>query len=355
MKFKRYHILPLFLLIQIVFWQAMAFSPDWIEHYYSQIWYAPISLFWRKFLGKISFSVGDVLYAMVILRLLYWFWSIRKTWKTKRRESLWKLVGFVSVFYFLFHLNWAGNYYRMPLFDRMNIHREYTDTNLLRFTRRLIAKTNEIQLKITHNPNQKVIYPHTQKETFLLNLNGYTHLAEQYSFLKYEAPSIKPSMFSVPLSYMGFAGYLNPFTGEAQVNDLLPMYSFPATAAHEMAHQIGYACESECNFIGFLASIKNEDEYIQYSGYAFALRYCLHQWEIRNPVLLKQLKKTIHLGVLKNYKESQVFWEQYETFIESGFKIFYDQFLKLNHQDDGLDSYSKFVNLMVNYYENKNF
>ena len=43
----------------------------------------------------------------------------------------------------------------------------------------------------------------------------------------------------------------------------------------------------------------------------------------------------------------------YETFIESGFKIFYDNFLKFNRQKDGLESYSKFVNLMVNYYQDK--
>jgi hypothetical protein len=28
--------------------------------------------------------------------------------------------------------------------------------------------------------------------------------------------------------------------------------------------------ETECNFIGFLASIKNDDLYIQYSGYSYA-------------------------------------------------------------------------------------
>jgi hypothetical protein len=34
------------------------------------------------------------------------------------------------------------------------------------------------------------------------------------------------------------------------------------TANHEMAHQMGYASESECNFIGFLASVKLDN--IQY-------------------------------------------------------------------------------------------
>ena len=154
---------------------------------------------------------------------------------------------------------------------------------------------------------------------------------------------------------MGFGGYLNPFTNEAQVNSLGPMYNFPTTTCHEMAHQLGYASESECNFIGFLASVNNDNLYFQYSGYAFALRYCLHNWEIRNPKVLKQLLKTIHPGILKNYQESENFWKQYETFIETGFKIFYDTYLKLNQQKDGLESYSKFVNLMVNYYKNQPF
>ena len=118
-----------------------------------------------------------------------------------------------------------------------------------------------------------------------------------------------------------------------------------------MAHQLGYASESEANFIGYLASIKNDDLYYQYSGYSFALKYCLRNWKIRDEKILNELLPTIHPGILKNYEDSQKFWEQYETFVETGFKIFYDHFLKLNQQKDGLDSYSKFVDLMVNYYK----
>jgi hypothetical protein len=43
---------------------------------------------------------------------------------------------------------------------------------------------------------------------------------------------------SLPLTYMGFSGYLNPFTNEAQVNYLGPcILSQPQLA--EMAHQLG--------------------------------------------------------------------------------------------------------------------
>jgi hypothetical protein len=152
---------------------------------------------------------------------------------------------------------------------------------------------------------------------------------------------------------MGFGGYLNPFTNEAQVNSLGPLYSFPMTANHEMAHQIGFASESECNFIGFLASIKNEDAYIQYSGYSLALRYCLRNWQARDEKKVALFLKTIHPGILANFKESEIFWKQYDTFIDKGFHIFYDNFLKMNQQKDGMEGYSKYVDLMVNYFKNK--
>ena len=153
---------------------------------------------------------------------------------------------------------------------------------------------------------------------------------------------------------MGFGGYLNPFTNEAQVNSLMPIYNLPMTSNHEMAHQMGFGSESECNFIGFLASIKNDDLYFKYSGYSSALKYCLSNWEARNPEILKKFLKKVNVGILKNYEESEIFWDEYETPIETFFKFVYDNFLKMNQQKDGLESYSKYVNLMVNYYKNKN-
>ena len=258
-------------------------------------------------------------------------------------------------FLFFFHLLWATNYYRQPLFEKMNIKREYSNEDLYSFTEKLIAKTNEIQFAITHNKNLKVSNPYSQDSIFRMTQNGYDNLAKEYSFFKYEIPSRKKSLFSLPLTYMGFGGYLNPFTNESQVNYKLPMYSFPNVICHEMAHQIGFASESECNFIGFMACIKNEDLYFKYAAYSNALRYCLQNVILKDEEKFKAFKPTINLGIIENFKESEIFWEQYDTFIDKGFHVFYDQFLKANQQKDGIDSYSKFVDLLINYYKEKNY
>lgn len=350
---KRKYILPLFLLVQIIFYKILPFIPDFVEGFYSNNLYIRISHFSRSVLGRFPFSVGDCIYAILILSIISWFWKIRKTWKTDWKDLLLKITGKISVFYFFFHLLWAFNYYREPLFQKMDIKREYTDAELLVFTKKLIAKTNEIQLKITKNDSAKIVLPYYQKEVFTMNVNGYNNLSKEHPYFKYEILSIKPSLFSVPLTYMGFGGYLNPFTNEAQVNDLLPMYNFPLTSAHEMAHQIGFASESECNFIGVLACVNNDNLYFQYSGYSFALRYCLSIWKFKNEKLFDQLKKQVNVGILKNYQESQDFWKKYDTFIDEGFHFLYDSFLKTNNQKDGMESYSKFIDLMVNYYKTR--
>ncbi|PRZ27897.1 DUF3810 domain-containing protein [Flavobacterium granuli] len=360
---KRIHILPLFLLIQIIVLQFIPYFPKAVESLYSNGLYPYIALFSRSILGKIPFSVGDCIYFILIILGIKWFWKKRKSWTRGKTEqsvskSLWQnnllhILSFLSVFYFLFHTLWALNYYRQPLFEKMQIQREYTDTDLLVFTKKLIAKTNAIQKQITKNDSLKVTFPYSQQQTFTMNLNGYKNLSESYPFFKYSQLSVKKSLFSLPLTYMGFGGYLNPFTNEAQVNYLGPMYRFPMTANHEMAHQMGFANESECNFIGFLASIKNDNPYIKYSGYSIALQYCLGNWQARDEKILNELLKTVHPGILKNYQESEDFWKQYESPIETAFHVFYDNFLKANQQKDGMESYSKFVNLMVNYYKER--
>ena len=269
---KRKYILPLFLVIQIIFIKTLAFFPEVVERFYSNGLFLFISRTERFLFGSIPFSIGDVLYAILIVYLLISIWKTRKTWRNQWKDNLLNILSGFSIFYFLFHLLWATNYYRIPLFEKMNIQREYTDEDLYAFTEKLIIKTNEIQVAITKNKNQKVTNPYSQDSIFKMTQNGYDNLAKKHSFFKYEIPSQKKSLLSLPLTYMGFGGYLNPFTNEAQVNAKIPMYGFPNVICHEMAHQIGFGSESECNFIGFLACIKNDDLYFQYSAYTAALR-----------------------------------------------------------------------------------
>jgi hypothetical protein len=349
---KKY-LLPLFLVLQVLLVRIASFFPSAVEAWYSNGFYPHWSTFERTLTGWLPFSLGDVLYGLCAVLSLRWIWRHRKGLKGAWKDRLLVICSACSVLYFCFHLSWALNYYRIPLREKLGLKKDFTEAQLVRTVRKLIDATNSVQLGLTHDPGRKVVFPYTRSQVFRGNVSGYRRLSETDAALRYDPPSVKASLISLPLTYMGFSGYLNPFTGEAQVNGRIPMYQMPMTSAHEMAHQLGFASESEANFIGFEATISHDDPYYRYSGYAFALRYCLSALEALGEGKSKPFLKDINPGILENYRDSRKFWDSYQTFVESGFKVFYDRFLKMNSQRDGMEGYSRFVNLLVNYYDEK--
>lgn len=351
---KKKIILSILLPVQILIVNILAFFPEVVEKYYSNGIFPYISRTSRQLFSLFGISLGDIIYGIVLFLILRWVWKRRITWRTQYKSNLLSITAFLSVFYFLFNFLWALNYHRVPLNEKMGFEKKYTMQELIAFTHKVIAKANEAQLKITNNSSVMVISPYTVREIYDKSADGYASLEKQHPYFKYEHECIKSSLISTPLSYMGFGGYLNPFTNEAQVNRLLPKYNLPTTSCHEMSHQIGYASESEANFIGYMASIKNNDLYFQYSGYTMALKYCLRNIEKLEEGRSRSFLPLINKGILLNFEESEQFNKKYDSFIETFFEYFYDNFLKLNKQKDGLEGYSKFVGLLINYYKDKN-
>lgn len=350
---QKKHILPLLLLLQIIIVNTLAAFPAFVEDYYSNGLYPVIAAGSRSLFGLVPFSVGDIIYGIVLVLAFRWLWLKRKTWRRAFWDNVLGLLSFMSVFYFLFHLLWAMNYHRVPLHEKMGIEKKYELNELVAFTKKLIVKTNAMQVQIVGNDSVKVVNPYTIPQVYDMSVKGFQRVSGMYPYFAYERESIKSSLISTPLSYMGFGGYLNPFTNEAQVNARLPLYNLPTTTCHEMAHQIGYASESEANFIGYMASVNNKDVYFQYSGYSFALKYCMRSIEKLDKKTAESMYPLINKGVRRNFKESKDFNDKYSSFIETGFEFFYDNFLKLNKQKDGLEGYSKFVGLLVNYHKEK--
>ena len=137
---KPKYFLSFFLLAQLFFLQIIPYFPEHVEQFYSNGIYPIISGFSRVVFGKIPFSLGDFIYFITILSILIWLWYKRKSWMTEWKNNILGILGFISVFCFFFHLLWAMNYYREPLFEKMNIKKEYSDIDLLIFTKKLRPK-----------------------------------------------------------------------------------------------------------------------------------------------------------------------------------------------------------------------
>ncbi|MFT4850015.1 MAG: hypothetical protein ACI83B_002564 [Sediminicola sp.] len=348
-------ILALLLPIQLLVLRILKSFPDFIETYYSLGLYPLISTVSRYLFGWIPFSIGDIFYLLIGILAIRWLYKNGRRITFEPVRFFVDILATLSIVYFAFNILWGFNYYRVPLHKTLNIKIDYTTEQLISITERLVSKSNEIHRSLGFADSIKVDIPYTQKEIFEKSIDGYKNLESEYPNLTYSPKSIKKSGWSLGLTYMGYSGYYNPFSGEAQVNNLIKTHKFPVVSCHEQAHQLGYAAENEANFIATLATLANNDSYIRYTGYIFALRYCINEIARRDIDTYHEIIKTINPGILASYKEMRDFWEQYQNPFETISKLFWDQFLKANNQSKGIMSYSYMVALVVNHYEDKPF
>lgn len=344
----RNRILSLMLILQIILISILSNFSNFIENYYSKGIYKYISSLFRYLFGWIPFSIGDILYLIIILLVFKFIYKLIR-YKNRKQLIINFLAGF-SIFYFCFYFFWGLNYSRKPIHDSLNLKEEkYNIKKLQVLTDLLITKTINIQAQLTANDSLPVVVPYTKTEILKLTELGYQSLSQKFPQYNYRTTSLKKSLFSLPLTYMGFAGYFNPLTGEAQVDYLIPKNSLPMTCSHEVAHQLGIASESEANFIGYLAANFHEDKYFQYSANLSALRYALSDVYRYDPDLYLAYIEKLPKGIILNFKELKEFWIKYENITEPIFKLFYSNYLKANQQKDGLESYNRMIDLLIAY------
>ena len=347
---KWHKIASLLLVFQILIVYYLRQHPVFVETYYSNGLYPYIASFLRLLFGWIPFSVGDILYLFTGFWVLYKLIRFIKFKAKNWHYSFFSFTAKVSVVYFIFHLFWGLNYYRMPLQETLNLPiKKYTVEDLSLVTEKLLIKVQETHFKLTQNDTLPVVVDASLTELLVDSDKAYASLAKIHPKLKYDYGKVKKSLYSLPLTYMGFSGYLNPFTNEAQINYKVPKYNIPIIATHEIAHQIGFAKESEANFIGYLAGVNSHNTIQQYAAYLMALNYCLNDIYYSDKDLYNEIVSRIPKGVKLNYNESRKFWHNYKNPFEPYFKKFYDIFLKTNNQHYGIKSYSKMVNLLIAY------
>ena len=343
--------IALSLLPQILLVAWLGSNPEVVETYYSNGIYPVISQFFRILFGWVPFSVGEVMYVLLIVLGIRYLYVNRLKIKNFPFQFLRNVVVVLSVFYFTFNLVWGLNYYRKPIAENFAIRDSVQTSEVIDLAERLIVKTNQLQFELTSDSTKRVQVPYSHNEIFDKTVDGYKQLQNELPFLKYSHRSLKKSMFSTLASYMGIGGYLNPFTNEAQVNALTPEFRFPVVSGHEVGHQVGYSKENETNFIGYLVTMKNEDHYFQYSASAYALSHCLSAIRRSDKEKFDELYAKVNVGVQENYRELYEHNLEFVNPFEPIFKSIFSTFLKANQQKDGIKSYGKIVELMVGYHE----
>ena len=167
-------------------------------------------------------------------------------------------------------------------------------------------------------------------------------------------PKPKEVAVSWILSVQQLCGIYSPFTVEANFNGDMPDYNIPHTMCHELSHLKGFMREDEANFIGYLACIGSERQAFQYSGYLTGWVYAGNALAQVDREGYIELYGHLCGQAQKDLRENNAFWEQYEGKVAEAANQINDVYLKANDQTDGVKSYGRMVDLMLEYYKNRN-
>lgn len=339
----------------------MGFYPDFVEKWYSLGFYPLFAKVLRFATGWVEFSVGDLLYVAIAGWILIRFLQFKQFIFRNGLglhivfKCLGYLIKWICIFYLCFNLFWGLNYHRQGIDHQLSIQNDhYSKAEIKSLTNELITKTNFYRKAISSNALPVYSFEKIKQEA----IQSYLSINEFYPFLKYPPYSIKVSSFISVADYVGFSGYYNPFSGEAQLRTDIPCILLPFTTCHEIAHQLGYASESEANFVGFLTASKSNNLYFRYSAYLEMLNYALSEEFLlyARDSSFKDLEAVIqfnksHIDTLvkKDRKEIKQFFNQRKNNIAPIAADLYDQYLKMNKQLAGINSYNEVIGWLIAY------
>ncbi|MBQ8994247.1 MAG: DUF3810 domain-containing protein, partial [Oscillospiraceae bacterium] len=189
------------------------------------------------------------------------------------------------------------------------------------------------------------------REAVLERSNEVYSIAEKmYPCL--EAPDVRAKgvRYSIVMSYVDFTGFFFPFTAEANVNTDFPTSLFPATVAHELAHQRGVAKEQEANFCAVMSSLLYGDPEFCYSACLLAYTHLGNALYRSDYTMWSYVYSSLSEEVLTDFAANREYWNRFDTTVKTVSNTVYENFLYSYSQTLGRKSYGACVDLLVHYY-----
>jgi Protein of unknown function (DUF3810) len=354
MKYKKKLAIIGFLVVLVIVIKLYSVNAVRVEDGYSIDFYTVIASSLRFLFGWLPFSIGDLLYGAAVIWII---WKLVKLIRTlvKRRATrdgfisgILKMLTIFLLIYIVFNVFWGINYNRIGIAHQLGLKMEkYSAEDLKNMNALLITKVNAAKQSLI---NSKAAYPSNQ-QLFSKVQENYEAIDSVYPFLKYNHQSLKTSMWGWLGNYVGFTGYYNPFTGEAQVNTTVPKFLQPFTACHEVAHQLGYAKEMEANFVGYLAASASKDTLFQYSVYLDLFIYSNRNLSNSDTASARMYAGQLLPEIRNDLKEWRTFNRNHRNPLKPAIQWMYGKYLENNQQPQGMLSYDEVTSFLIAYYK----
>ena len=322
-------------------------------------WYAEkIYPLWVGSMGRLTgifpFSVNEI--AIYILILLGFFWLIRdivriirrrekKGWLSRWLRTTAAVAGCLGL---MFMIGCGINYNGRTFAQKYNMDISGgSKEELAEIVRLMVREVNALADQVPRDADGLCIMEDTLLDDATAAMRN---LASDYQGLDGYYPHAKPVLWSRYLSMENITGVHSPFTSEAQYNNDVIPYGIPHTICHELSHLKGFMREDEANFVGFLACIRSERPVFRYSGYLLGYIYAGNALYGADLDLWREATAGLDAAAIYDLTKNTEYWGRYKTKLAEIKEASNDTYLKINHQEDGVKSYGRVVDLMIGYY-----
>ncbi|MBR5120987.1 MAG: DUF3810 domain-containing protein [Oscillospiraceae bacterium] len=371
-KIPIFYIVILTIILTSVCLNVLARLSTPFADYYVEKIFPIISTPFAWLVGLVPFSIGEILIALAVLILLVGVPILILILVLKRNNKAFtdKLsdisLRFISVCIAYVCLALTLNCfiaYQCSDFNSKYLPKsERSEELLLEALEAVTVKINELHSKFEREEDGYIIY----NESYIDDCKkAMQNISKEYSQLSGYYPDPKPIISSYFMAQQGTIGLYMPFAFEATYNNDIQPISKPCTICHELAHLKGFMKEDEASFVAMVACFNSDNEFVQYSGYLDAFYY-----------LYKNAKQLVGTKYEDDfYKAISALPYEYINFdlysfkddyfeqnkdkeilptetVEAVSKSFTDATLKLNDVYDGIQSYNRVTELLMDYYAN---
>jgi hypothetical protein len=317
---------------------------DWIERYYADWLYPSLQAEVTSSSNASGYALFDVLVGVAVLALITaWGSSLRRAWRQRSLavvgRALMATFVFASVLYVWFAVAWGLNYSRSPLeasigFDAARV----TGASLRALADRATREVNE-----TYAAAHQAGFPAIGDvpAPLVVALHDVEHRLGRPRRTVPGRP--KRTIFALFFRASGVDGMHAPFLLETLLNPDLTPPERPAVLAHEWAHLAGYALEADASFVGLLAALR-ADPGSQYSAWLALFDHAVGQ--------LPRTEQHHFVGLLAPGPQadrraiSERLQARVDVVADASWQT-YDQYLKAQGVDEGIENYSRVVQLLL--------
>lgn len=351
---RRELLKPLAALLAVVLvQQTAALAPGLVERFYARPVYPRVARTLSQLTGALPFSAGEAFFVLLSLLLLsalalfvYRLVRRRDEWRALLLKSCKLALWCAAASAFVFMLVFGLNYQRPPLVETLGYdQRRATADELDAMTRAVVEGVNR---NYEESHAEGYTTPDTPRVVAILE-ESYAREAELSPFAVEGFGPPKSVYFSDALTRLGISGIYSPFTGEPNFNADAPDFERPFSIAHEMAHQRGFARESEANFVAFLICTHAADPFVRYSGYrqGFGVAFELYKLD---PERARAILKGLNSGYREDSQRSARFWLKAGGRAGVLSQSLNDLYLKANRVRTGTKNYGEVTALVIGYY-----